>query len=178
MSPARRPGTVLLVAAQPAQASIHQKILQRRGDADHDRSDLGDPLAAAVERRHADEIQNKNNDEKRYQDADKHCCFSKIDRKISRPRFQRRKRRRDIWRARQFRQGLKVPSKGAQHTADPAKGGLVALASRAFHAWTNHLDCPSLPGLTRHSINSELDAPVEPAHDASVRIDFRNRKPL
>jgi hypothetical protein len=44
----------------------------------------------------------------------------------------------------------------------------------------NHLDCPSLPGLTRQSINfrKKLDAPIEPAHDASARIDFRNREPL
>jgi hypothetical protein len=83
MPPAQPSGAFLLVTTLVRRrASEHQKIFQRRGDADHDGDDASDLFAATVERRHADEIQNKNNDEKRNQDADEHCYFSKIDHKI------------------------------------------------------------------------------------------------
>src|SRR6185312_12415447 len=106
MPPAQPSGAFLLVAAlMRRRASEHQKILQRRGDADHDGDDASDLLAATVERRHADEIQNKNNDEKRNQDADEHCYFSKIDHKIQDQDFKTEKAPSQFWRARQFTQG-------------------------------------------------------------------------
>jgi hypothetical protein len=50
--------------------SENREILQQRDDADDDDDDPGDLLGTSIDGKHADQIQNKDNNEKRDQNAD------------------------------------------------------------------------------------------------------------